>query len=506
MAVMKNLNFFGATNFSQHAKKMEKTVSEDSGEEVPMCHLFESLLSKTHAPGEFALGGNAPLLSMPGLKLLQPNKKHLIPLPLVEQHAFELIKLGKKSFSHSWLLEPHQFEICNPQWSTRFDSFLHETALSLGLHFSLLKCTLHKLVLLEAGFTDDSKLFQQIYGSHFINTSNGKKFGSLLVQLPSVYTGGSISIQHNGKRHNFDHSLDAEFSSCFQVYFDDCEQYFEPITFGYKLVLVYSLSLKPEFISDYPLPIANRYENLLEHCKFACVNFINSTTNKLIYVLNNYDKRAIKRSNDYCKNLQFSDLQGEDATVAHFLLDAEKKNLLKVYLGELIKYETCTSSTSSPNDITVHESYDEFIVWKNSSNEPANLAVPIRRLDLDNECIGSKRLDEISPDIETSQSSYNYYDVKRTYKTPVLVFWPVEKEFDNMLENNFNKAFAHFKHLFETGSYDTVKDCMNSILYFGCEFRDEELKFLTEVMVKLFANKQLENNGEQQYKAANKKW
>jgi 2OG-Fe(II) oxygenase superfamily len=86
-------------------------------------------------------------------------------------------------------------------------------------------------------------------GGHFAPHRDAEKedgmFGTLIVQLPSAYTGGDITVTHGG--HTKTISLFQESDSNYHAvaFFADCEHQLHPVTSGARLCLVFNLVALP---------------------------------------------------------------------------------------------------------------------------------------------------------------------------------------------------------------------------------------------------------------------
>ena len=70
------------------------------------------------------------------------------------------------------------------------------------------------------------------------------EFGTLLVQLPSFYTGGDIVVEHEWRRERFSHSGNNSIDNgCwYTVFFNDCKFTMEPVASGLKVLLCFALT------------------------------------------------------------------------------------------------------------------------------------------------------------------------------------------------------------------------------------------------------------------------
>jgi hypothetical protein len=94
----------------------------------------------------------------------------------------------------------------------------------------------------------DKMLLYETNG-HFPPHRNTEKedgmFGTMIVQLPSAYTGGDITVKHGDRTKNI--SLFEESDSAFHVvaFFADCEHQLHPVTSGVRLCLVFNFITSP---------------------------------------------------------------------------------------------------------------------------------------------------------------------------------------------------------------------------------------------------------------------
>lgn len=62
-------------------------------------------------------------------------------------------------------------------------------------------------------------------------------FGTLVVQLPSTFKGGTLLVTHNGQQQVFDtQQLGAADSMSYVAFYADCEHEVKPVTRGYRWV------------------------------------------------------------------------------------------------------------------------------------------------------------------------------------------------------------------------------------------------------------------------------
>src|SRR3989440_6373972 len=68
---------------------------------------------------------------------------------------------------------------------------------------------------------------------------------TLVIVLPSAYEGGEIVVRHEGQEQTIDFSSDENSPSQihFAAFYADCEHEIRPLRKGYRLCLVYNLTL-----------------------------------------------------------------------------------------------------------------------------------------------------------------------------------------------------------------------------------------------------------------------
>ena len=123
----------------------------------------------------------------------------------------------------------------NPMWDEALKPIVLQVVQSLGMDQSNVGYVLDKVVL------DDIKNCRRS------NDHNSQHIGSLEIQLPSIFKGGSHMMRHDGMKSVF--SMGADDSSCtfdcwFLARYADCEHKTQAITEGCRLVVMYSLVWK----------------------------------------------------------------------------------------------------------------------------------------------------------------------------------------------------------------------------------------------------------------------
>jgi 2OG-Fe(II) oxygenase superfamily len=89
------------------------------------------------------------------------------------------------------------------------------------------------------------KLLYYETGGHFTAHRDTEKeagmFGTLIIQLPSSFTGGAFSVSHQGETKTFVQETDSEKDCKYISFYSDCEHQLHPVTSGVRLCLVFNL-------------------------------------------------------------------------------------------------------------------------------------------------------------------------------------------------------------------------------------------------------------------------
>jgi len=182
---------------------------------------------------------------MPGL---QVDKVGAIRLPLGSTQARKLIRecsqapygkgtetLVDTDVRRVWELDPQRFKLTNPKWDELVSSITGEVQEALGLEESKLTAHLYKLLVYEKG-------------SFFLAHRDGEKLdgmvATLVIALPSPHTGGELVVSHEGRRHEITFTGAASgHELSYAVFYADCEHEVRPVKGGFRLCLVYNLTL-----------------------------------------------------------------------------------------------------------------------------------------------------------------------------------------------------------------------------------------------------------------------
>ena len=134
-----------------------------------------------------------------------------------------------------WELDPDKFKLTNSRWEEMVASITDGTRTALGLQQEKLEAHLYKLLVYEKG-------------SFFLAHRDGEKLdrmvATLVIALPVQHTGGELVITHEGKRFELSFAGAAAGTELsYAVFYADCEHQVLPVRDGYRVCLVYNLTL-----------------------------------------------------------------------------------------------------------------------------------------------------------------------------------------------------------------------------------------------------------------------
>lgn len=262
----------------------------------------------------------------------------------------------------SWKLQPDKVEFTNPKWHSGMEKLVETVIGPLGYNGVAMQCKFSELLVL--GERD-----------HSIKHQDAEKedgmVATLMIQLPSLYEGGDLVVYHGGQvkhRHDFGK---AEGTSAYlphyAVFFADAEDELEKVTKGYRLALIYSISLPPTMLyleRDCNKPVS---EDL------ACA--INSLepddTSFALLLAHKYTPEIIEElGSEALKDIDVARFHAQ-AEANTFVPTDKKLEFLIVHLTHQINYDG-NSSTS----ITWYSTSGENIGHRGRSTENFNFLNP----------------------------------------------------------------------------------------------------------------------------------
>lgn len=147
-----------------------------------------------------------------------------------------------------WELSPRKLKIKHAGWKKQLADLVKTVGKQLGVEGQTIKAQLYKLLVYEKG---------SFFVTHQDTEKTDGMFATLIVSLPSQHTGGTLLISHNGEQKKVSFGgkkskTDFQYVS----FYADCSHEIKPIASGYRICLVYNLSIPKK--KSMPLSGKNR--------------------------------------------------------------------------------------------------------------------------------------------------------------------------------------------------------------------------------------------------------
>ena len=273
------------------------------------------ILHTVQRPGDFYTTGTtdifAPRLEVAGvgpiaLPLLPVQAQQLIAVAEQAPYGRGEATLVDTTVRRTWQIDPERVQIGGRHWEQTLADIVARAAAGLGVTGPVV--------------ADFYKLLVYDTGSFFVNHRDTEKaagmFATLIVVLPSLYTGGALLVRHRDREVRLELSCPEPSQVAFAAFYADCVHEVLPITSGYRLALVYNLRRQgrgqlPE-PPDYDTEQA-RVTALLRQWSAGKDAPEDDSPEKLLYPLEHAYTPA---------ELAFEALKGADAAVAAVLVAA----------------------------------------------------------------------------------------------------------------------------------------------------------------------------------------
>ncbi|KAL0064876.1 hypothetical protein AAF712_008129 [Marasmius tenuissimus] len=222
----------------------------------------------------------------------------------------------------TWEMDASQVQFQEPKWQSFMNRVVQEVCQTLGVNFQASKprAELYKLLIYETG-------------SHFLPHVDTEKtngmFASIIVVLPSRFTGGDAHVSHGTLKKVFNTSGPSLSKTTVLSWYTDVTHEIKPIQSGYRLALSYNLfhtttSLRPSLSSQND--IVGRLRHILLSWKQR-----ESKPDKIIYMLDHKYSQA---------SLSASALKGKDAHLVAALDSLSKELGFSLGLAHIEHHES----------------------------------------------------------------------------------------------------------------------------------------------------------------------
>ncbi len=247
-------------------------------------------------------------------------------------------------------------------------------------------------------------------------------FGTLVIQLPSDYEGGTLRVYHRGEELTFDFSHVRGGMGChYAAFYGDCQHEVCEVTRGYRLCLIYNLVYSG--VGARPVPADNK--ELIDRVAAAAQEWGRDPHGPpvLAYML----------THQYCEaSLSFQALKNVDRAAADVLVNAKKQVKFHLYVGQVILSQKWSGYSTSYFDYTGKDGYEvEDLIKENLTVSPiispSGRTIPevaVRKEDVVPE--GYFDDEYLEPEEEEFEEATGNAGatIDRLYQQAALIMWP----------------------------------------------------------------------------------
>ncbi|EFA85665.1 hypothetical protein PPL_00894 [Heterostelium album PN500] len=141
-----------------------------------------------------------------------------------------------------WQLSPDSFKfIGGSQWNQFFERTIKMIGVKLGLGNTKIEAELYKMLIYDKG---------AFFKPHKDSEKGERMFGTLVISLPSVHTGGDLILQHAGKTVTVSLENDSVSNMKYSAFYADIKHEVKEVTDGYRVCLVYNLCRSGKLNND----------------------------------------------------------------------------------------------------------------------------------------------------------------------------------------------------------------------------------------------------------------
>jgi hypothetical protein len=398
-----------------------------------MTNEITALLARVPIPGTFAVRRSS---SAEDLEITVKGVGR-IELPVPRAQALELCARARparyglkdrtlldESVRDTWEIPKERLAI-GPRWKKALDRELGEIARELGLpEGSRLEAELHNLLVYEPG---------QFFAAHQDSEKSDGMIGSLVVTLPSRFTGGALVVHHHDEKVTF---ADRGEDLALTAFYADCHHEVLPVTAGFRIVLTYNLIL-----AERAVPAVGAGESKEIELLARGIRGHFEAHDRLVYLLDHQYTES---------GLAWSALKNGDAVRAARLREVARRLDSEIFLALADVHESwqcedehwsrgrrwgdrryearAEERASTPELIDLIETQIELRHWIGPAGEPAEtISSPVAEEDV---CYT-----KASVDLEPFKSEHEGYmgnygnTVDRWYHRAAVVMWPRERTF-----------------------------------------------------------------------------
>ncbi|HLA34061.1 MAG TPA: 2OG-Fe(II) oxygenase, partial [Rhodocyclaceae bacterium] len=388
------------------------------------------ILATIQRPGDFYAHGAVeiftPHLAVEGVGA--------IALPLLKQQAEQLVANAERApygrgeetridteVRRTWQIDAAKVEISGKHWAQTLQSIVADAARQLGVTGAVNAALYKMLVYDECSFFVSHRDTEKVDGM----------FATLVIVLPSTYTGGELLVRHQEREVRLDMRCNDPSEARYAAFYADCVHEVLPVTTGCRLTLIYNLLRQGKDAAPQPPTYRLEQERLARLLTQwgSDDGSGGEMPRKLIYLLEHAYTPA---------ESSLESLKGADAAVTPVLMAAAQSAQCEMYLALLSISESGSAEYvyhprsrrsyygDEPDEFEVGEVYERSAAltdWRALVGPRPVFA----QLPFDNaEICPPGALDDLDEDdVEFHEATGNEgASFERTYHRAVLVLWP----------------------------------------------------------------------------------
>lgn len=401
--------------------------------------VLPALLAELDPPGDFCGAGSVELpvvrLSVEGVGLLG--------LPIPEAQAEALARVASPApygrgpdtvwdpnVRRCGQIGAEQVHIDDPRWARTLDGIVAAAATALGVQDAV-TAELYKLLVYRPG---------DFFSAHRDTEKADGMFATLVVVLPSGYTGGELVVRHAGREVALDTAPVDLGMAYWAAFYADCQHELRPVRSGWRVALVYNLLR----VGGGSIAVPDIRPNVTRVA--AALRAWEADPDqppKVVYPLAHQYSQA---------SLSFDALKNEDAAAAEVLVASAKKTGFVLRLA-MVSIEESGAAQPTWDDRSWGHGRHYYDEDEEEEDDPSYEVIEIldrsqslgawRRPDDTEEPLGSIPYedDEVAPpgaldDQEPDKD--RFYEAsgnagcsfERSYRWAALVLWPASRELE----------------------------------------------------------------------------
>ena len=400
---------------------------------APLTTELAEILHTVQRPGDFYTTDTidifAPRLEVAGvgpvaLPLLPVQAQQLIAIAEQAPYGRGEATLVDTAVRRTWQIDPARVQIGGRHWEQTLADIVARAVAGLGVTGPV-TADLYKLLVYDPG-------------SFFVNHRDTEKaagmFATLIIVLPSLYTGGALLVRHRDREARLELSCPEPSQVTFAAFYADCVHEVLPITSGYRLALVYNLRRQGRG----QLPTPPDYDTEQAHVTALLQQWSDGkdapdddSPAKLLYPLEHAYTPA---------ELAFEALKGADAAIAavlvaaaaaadcdlHLALVSIKESGSAEHIGYYGSRRRWGADEEDEEDFEVgevHDRHEALADWRRpDGSQPALGDLPF----MEDELCPPDAFEDLEPDEQyfheaTGNEGASF---ERTYRRAALVLWP----------------------------------------------------------------------------------